>query len=146
MTARYPATSDRLLILVVVLCLGLSGCDRGEVRGRVFGKVTFQGQAVSEGTVVFGNNEKGVHMTARLKPDGSYEIIMAQGVGLPVGKYRVRVCPPMQLAPLEPDTASPAAAVKLYANIPEKYRSLETSGLTLTVKEGENPFDIALAP
>jgi hypothetical protein len=29
-------------------------------------------------------------------------------------------------------------------NIPKKYTRPETSGLTLTVAEGENPFDIVM--
>jgi hypothetical protein len=118
----------------------MSGCDKEEVRGRIAGTVIFQGKAVSEGLVLFRNIDKGVNMNATLKPDGSYEIITAKGLGLPLGVYRVSVCPP----PLDPDTGRfiPASKMKPYPNIPQKYRSFETSGLTLEVKEGDNSFDI----
>jgi hypothetical protein len=123
----------------------LAGCGSGEVRGRVVGNVTFQGKAVTEGIVVFNNNDKGVHMTTKLRPDGSYEIITAKGAGLAVGTYRVSVCPPPpELPPML--TSGPPPATKAYPNIPQKYRDQTTSGLTLTVKPGENRFDIAMEP
>ena len=31
-------------------------------------------------------------------------------------------------------------------DIPEKYRSPSTSGLTLTIKPGNNPFDVDMQP
>lgn len=132
----------RLFAILPILGLLLSGCGSGEVRGRVAGKVTFQGQPVSEGIVVFANDQQGVHMTADLKPDGSYQIITAKGAGLPLGTYTISVCPP--LPQVTTGVFGKPPAKKPYPNIPVKYRNPKTSGLTLTVSEGENSFDIAM--
>lgn len=124
-----------------MLSFVLAGCGSNEPRGRINGKVTFQGQAVSEGIVLFSNNEKGIHMTTDLKSDGSYEITTAKGVGLPTGKYQVCVCPPL----INGTTGTgPVPKPKPYTNIPLKYRDFKTSGLTLTVNQGDNPFDVAM--
>jgi hypothetical protein len=146
MTAKFSAASNTSLCWAL-LGLALSGCGSGEARGRVAGKVTFQGQAVSEGIVVFNNDEKGIHMTAKLESDGSYEIITAKGVGVSVGTYRVCVCPPLPaLPPMSAGNPPTTTETKQYPNIPQKYRNPATSGLNLTVKQGENPFDIAMQP
>ena len=88
------------ILLVAILGSALSGCGSGEVRGRIAGKVTFQGTPLSEGLVFFSNNDKGIHMSGEVKPDGSYEIITAKGAGLPLGKYQVRVRPPLEPLPI----------------------------------------------
>jgi hypothetical protein len=130
-------------ILVGLVC-GTSGCGSGEVRGRIAGKIAFQGKPLSEGLVCFSNIDKGIHMTGDLKPDGTYEIITAKGAGLPLGDYRVRVRPPLEPLPMGAMPKVPKP--KKYPNIPQKYREYETSGLTLSVKEGDNPFDVDMKP
>lgn len=130
------------LLLSMLLALTLAGCGAGEEKGRIAGKVTFQGQPVSEGIVVFRGAEKGVHVTAELQLDGSYTVATAKGVGLPPGTYQVCVCPPVIHVPTTVGGAAPK--IKQYPNIPVKYRDTKTSGLTLTVELGDNPFDIAM--
>ncbi|MCS7303548.1 MAG: carboxypeptidase-like regulatory domain-containing protein [Thermoguttaceae bacterium] len=124
--------------------MGLSGCGSGQKLGRVHGKVTFQGQPVSEGIVCFSNREKGIFLTAKLNPDGTYELVTAQGRGLPLGSYQVAINPPLVDAPLGPALGPPK--LPSYPNIPEKYRKPETSGLTLTVQEGDNVFNVDMQP
>ena len=132
------------MTLLVAASAALFGCGSDdEVRGRIGGKVTFQGQPVSEGLVLFSNNERGINMNAALRPDGSYEIIMAKGAGLPLGTYKVRVCPPSIVLPIG---ASSPPKIKRYPNIPKKYRKFLTSRLTVTIEEGDNPFDIDMEP
>lgn len=125
-----------------LLCL--AGCGSSEKMGRAFGKVTFQGQPVPEGIISFSNREKGIFMTAKLNSDGSYELVTAQGRGLPLAAYQVAVNPPLVDAPLGPALGPPK--LPLYPNIPEKYRKPESSGLTLTVRDGDNPFDVDMRP
>lgn len=132
-------------LLFALSCLVvIGGCSNPEKLGRVFGKVTFQGQPVSEGMIQFSNSEKGVYLTAPLKKDGTYEVSMAQGFGLPLGTYEVAVAPPMVTPPMS-ETANPSP-VKLYPNIPFKYRIPATNDLTLTVEDGENRFDVNMTP
>ncbi len=128
---------------LALLSATLVGCGSEEMRGRITGKITFRGQPVSEGMVLLCNNAKGIHMTARLKPDGRYEITTAKGVGLPVGAYQVCVCPPL----MEPNNdMHTAPKIQQYPNIPKKYRDYKTSDLTLNVQEGENSFDVEMKP
>lgn len=155
MMESFSVTTNRmhpLRLLQLSLCwallgIALHGCGSGEPKGRVFGKVSFGGQAVSEGLVIFSNGEKGIHMTGTLKSDGSYEILTTKGAGLPVGTYRVCVCPPPEeIPPISLDGPAKIMPPKSYANIPKKYRDAGTSGLSLTIQQGENPFDIAMQP
>lgn len=137
--SSWPIPICGLILLSVILM----GCGSGEARGRIFGKVTFQGQAVSEGIVLFSNVEQGISMTSEIKPDGSYEVVTSKGDGLPVGgTYKVCVNP---LPPVVV-TGMPPPRIKPCLNIPLKYRNLKTARLTLTVQEGENPFDIEMKP
>ena len=147
MTARYSANinSATLVGLALLLTAGLafSGCKQPEKLGKIGGKVTFQGQPVTEGMVLFSCIDKGVNMTAPLKEDGSYEIIMAKGAGLPLGAYKVCVSPPPVFYPI--GTKAPSQP-KQYPNIPAKYRNYQTSGLTMNIEDGENVFDIDMKP
>jgi hypothetical protein len=131
-------------VLLGLAGLALGACGSGVERGRIFGKISSQGQPVSKGLVLFSDPSKGINMMADLKPDGSYEITTADGVGLPLGTYQVCVCPPLAVPGMGPPDTQPKP--KEYANIPKKYRRYETAGLSLTVKRGENPFDIDMKP
>jgi hypothetical protein len=131
------------LIFAAILAMAALGCSREEVRGRIVGKITFRGQAVPEGRVFFSNGSRGINMGAKLKEDGSYEVLTAQGAGLPLGDYAVWVTPP---PPVPLPIGAPPQRAKSFDNIPPKYRTDKTSGLTLTAKEGENRFDIDMNP
>lgn len=131
------------LTAAAILAVAALGCSRGEVRGRIVGKVTFQGQPVPEGRVFFSDSARGINMGAKLKEDGSYEVLTAQGAGLSPGDYLVWVTPPPPVP--APVNARPEPA-KSYDNIPPQYRTTQTSRLKLTVKEGENQFDIEMKP
>ena len=80
-------------------------------------------------------------MTAKLTSEGGYELQMARGFGLPLGTYQVAVNPPI-LEPPMPGGPAPEPKDQTYDNIPLKYYRFETSGLSITVVEGDNPFDI----
>lgn len=71
---------------------------------------------------------------------GEIVVVMTSqyGSGIPLGSYKVSIEPP---APeTRTDTAELVDAGD-FANIPGKYRSFDTSGFTVEVKEGENTFD-----
>jgi hypothetical protein len=144
--SRYSCCFMPVVLLAALLGPALSGCGSREVYGHISGKVTFEGKPLSEGLVFFSNNDKGIHMSGDVKPDGSYEIITAKGAGLPLGTYQVRVRPPLEPLPMGAGASLVAPKPKNYPNIPEKYREYETSGLSLTVKDGDNPLDIPMKP
>ena len=128
----------------ILVCLVLAGCGSREVRGTISGRVTFQDAPVTAGIVMFSNDQKGVHMSAKLAADGTYRVVTAQGAGLPLGTYRVAVAPPLLDAPTGVFTGPPKYPDA--ANIPPRYRDPKTSGLTLNVHQGDNPFDIRMQP
>lgn len=135
----------RLLLLIAVATLAWGGCRRGEVLGPVTGKVTFQGEPVTEGVMIFSNPKKGVYMTAPLDENGVYEVEMAHGYGLPLGTYQVAISPPEpDVPPVGPIDKPPE--IKEYPNIPLRYRRPETSGLELTVERKGNSLDVHMEP
>lgn len=134
----FNSTNYLLLFLSLALCMG---CERSETLGKVQGQVTLDGQPVAHGIVIFSNPAKGVHITAPLQSDGRYEIQMAQGFGLPLGEYQVAVNPPVASPPM-PGAPPPPPVPP--SNIPTRYMQPTSSGLTRTINEGENVFDIPM--
>jgi hypothetical protein len=72
-------------------------------------------------------------------PDGSFTVKTSYGEGAPEGAYKVRI---------EPDeTMTPPSKVKSsrrnLANLPfpAKYTEEATSGLSATIKPGDNPLE-----
>lgn len=137
---------DHWPFAIALLAIGLTmlGCGRGEIRGRIKGKITFQGRPVTEGLMLFSNAQKGIYMTAPLKMDGTYEVLTAKGAGLPLETYQVCLSPPLPKV-LTGDSEEPAE-LKAYPNIPSRYRDPKTSGLTLTVASADNRLDIDMQP
>jgi len=128
----------------VLLACAVPGCRRGEVLGKVSGRVTFRGEPVSEGVIVFANEEKGVWMTAEIGPDGTYEVEMAKGFGLPLGTYQVWITPPLVDHPVGPIGTPPPENPP--PNIPPKYYDMDKSILSLTVEAGENKYSPDMKP
>src|SRR5262245_53660063 len=85
---------------VVLLALALSGCSSR--KGKVTGKVSYKGEAVPSGTVMFYGKGDAVS-SAPIGPDGTY-----QATEVPLGEVKVAVT-----TPPPPD---PHAAEKLKKN------------------------------
>jgi hypothetical protein len=144
-TTRSAISSLSRLAVVFAFGLLVLGCDRGKPRGTVKGTVTVEGKP-AVGLIVFENAAEGIELQEAME-EGAFEAKTLQGLGLPVGTYKVAVRPgrmmrPGEEMPLAMKKGPPAASGPL---IPEKYRSTATSGLTLEVKEGANPplrFDL----
>jgi len=132
------------LLLLAAVVPAISGCKAKEVLGRVQGRVTFQGKPVTEGAIVFCNAPKGVYITANLNEKGEYLVAMANGYGLPLGDYQVAITPPLENIPFEQQYGP--TLIRMFPHIPPKYRYPETSGLVLTVREGENSLDVDMTP
>jgi hypothetical protein len=117
--------------------LGLSGCGGSGVPvGEVSGKVTFQSKPVGEGRVTFQNAQTGVADEARLNSDGTYALARP----LPVGDYKVMVMP--LIVRRQVDGKGPVVGDEKPApNIPQKYRTIGSTTLKATVKEGKNDLD-----
>jgi hypothetical protein len=150
MTAKgQTSTNNRpghwLAAALGLACIAILGCGPKGEYGATRGRVTCSGQPVTEGQVVFFEPECRVYQAARLQSDGSYVAKMSEGPGLLVGTYQVAVMPPVIEGPGS-KTRGPRTP-KEFRNIPFRYRNPKTSGLTLTVVEGDNPpFDIDMKP
>ncbi len=115
--------------------LAATGCGGGGSTGTVGGSVTYKGQPVTQGEVSFYSKDKGVGATAKLDATGKYTFDQP----LAPGTYAVTVLP----AP--PEAAQPGAAPKaLAAAVPKKYQDPASSGLSYTVKGGDNDYPIVL--
>ena len=115
-----------------------TGCGSDPPVGRVFGRVSFEGAPLNEGTILFSNADAGVHLRAKIETDGSYVLKTYEANGLPYGTYVVSILPP----PADLITGKPTLPIKEFSNIPLQYRDPSTSGLKLTVGEGDNSFDV----
>jgi hypothetical protein len=143
-------------LLVVVLPVAVAGCSKS---GTVAGKVSVDGRPVSGGIVNFlgADVESGTQnsVTGTIHPDGTYEANK-----VPVGPIKVCIMPDAGTrtrapkAPVRPrdreqgvkpnTTAADPASTAGPVSIPPKYTKYDTSGLTLTVHGGTNPFDIEM--
>lgn len=154
-------------VLACSAALLIGGCGGGpnfKARGMVKGKVTTGKKLLTTGSVTFVNAE-GVSGTASIDVDGNYEMPDA-----PIGDCKVTVTvqplpmdpsvrarlkgggPKMPEGPRPPDGSDgPTAPSPPLAKVPKeivlidsKYSKAETSGLTFTVKKGEQTYNIEL--
>ena len=141
---RYPARLRPALLLLVAAC-GTVGCGGpASPQGTVSGRVTFAGDGVPNATVVFEAAGGELTVTTDADDTGRYRARRsAEMAGLPPGDYRVTVTPPLYYPGLGPVDAAPPER----PDIPQKYRDPATSGLALTVLDGDDhPYDIMMEP
>jgi hypothetical protein len=127
------------MALLTVVAVGCAG------RGDVSGKVTYKGKALVWGTVQFEGSDKAIKQ-GNIQSDGTYSI---QGVATGEAQVAVSSINPkssdFQVRQAEGGPPpKPRPEVKGWFPIPEKYDAPYTSGLTYTIKRGENKIDIDL--
>ena len=136
------------------LLLALTSLGCGGV-GDVSGKVTYDGKAVTNGTVVvYASDGRPIH--ADIQKDGTY---VAPAVATGEAKFTVHSPDPTvpqqdlkkrggggdsERKPEDAKTTRPSVGGKKWFPIPEKYGDPLQSGLSLKVVRGNNPFDIDL--
>jgi hypothetical protein len=141
----------------VLLLAAAAGCSSGTVRG----KVSYKGQALGGGTVVFTVARKG-SVRSEIGEDGSYKVGKC-----PIGTAKISVeTASLQPAPIRDPRAGPAAGMTpppgaipqgvdasfyqvgpkkgKFVPIPDKYNDPDTSGLQYPVKGGSQEFNIDL--
>jgi hypothetical protein len=124
----------------------LTGCSPGDPKLLVEGRLEYKGQAVPRGTVILGD-ATGYQVTANLRSDGGFTLI-----DIRPGTYQVAVQIPRHLLnhrqPPTSGQAPPSAEGEpprreesvpsgfvLPIPIPEKFGSLATSGIEVTIAE-----------
>jgi hypothetical protein len=153
MIPRHPVPISAALLLLTLLC----GCGSGlPERGKVTGKVTFNGKPVPEGTVTF-YPKTGRSATGRIQPDGTYTLTtFDEGDGAIVGSHEVTIEAlrfaggprpktfEEEIATVKSGKGVNPAAMKPQWLLPEKYSVRGQSGLTREVTSGTNTIDFAL--
>lgn len=116
-----------------LLCLGLSSCSSsgmGVPLEKVTGKVTLNGEALTEAIIIFEPAATGTSSHGVTDAEGHYVLKTKQDeVGAPVGEYVVKII-------------KPEGEVAGQELIPAKYNA--NSELTAEVKTGENEFNFDL--
>jgi hypothetical protein len=122
------------LLLAVFVFLGCG--PGGPPSGQLSGSVTYKGEPLSTGTIVFMPQSADIpYAQAEIAEDGTYTAMTKEfGKRIPVGNYRVMISAVKDMGPEAP-------VVPL---IPFKYSSDTQSGLTAQVSEGENKVDFDL--
>ena len=128
--AQFPIGACVLLASLLVS----GGCEHKPSarpdRAAVYGSVKYKGQPVLGGVVsFFSANDSTAMARCIIKVNGTYMLADA-----PMGATMVAI-----------DTNSIiTGAPERYVEIPEKYSSIATSGLTTTVQQGDNTADFDL--
>lgn len=124
-------------LFAVAVVLAASACNSAEQMYDVKGKVTFQGRPVGEGDVQLIDENTGRGAQVALKADGTYETRLHAAV------YKVVITPPYLV---DESSGTPNPKYKKVANIPTKYHSTATSGLTADVNADRTTHDFELKP
>lgn len=141
-----PKRWSRVLAFTLSFLLWTTGCG-GQGKGTVSGKVAYQGKPLPSGFVTFVP-EKGTPVHADIQSDGSYRI-----ENVPIGPVKIGVQPKSAQNTLQsfPMPRNPKDYGKLQAvmtkketQIPPQYADPNKSGLTYTVRQGQQQYDIAL--
>lgn len=113
------------------------GCG-GPPSGQVSGKVTFKGETLALGSIIFmPETPNSPYAQAEIAPDGTYVAMTDElGENIPLGNYRVMISAVKDMGPESP----------VEPLLPLKYSSDSQSGLSVNVKEGINTADFALVP
>jgi hypothetical protein len=126
--------------ILAFLVFGVVGCSEG-LESEVTGIVTLDGKTIGPGTVNFSPVDgKSNPAVGTIKPNGTYFLKTSREDGLRAGNYSVAVSVFEQSA--TPTGERSMAPPKLLT--PEKYNTIETSGLEFEVKPGDNTIDIDL--
>lgn len=140
---RQMWTQSRILIVMisVVVSAVFAGCNRGPAMAPVSGKVTYKGQPLKHGNILF-QPSVGPPAKGEIGPDGSFTLsTYKKNDGAVLGKHRVQViCVDPQAKPANPDEETPSAR----SLIPDKYSNYVTSEITVEVAMGGGPYAIDL--
>jgi hypothetical protein len=133
----FPWRAAPAAAVVGAVALLAAGCG-GETPVDIAGRVTFKGEPVTEGQVQFIEDRTGRGAQVDLGPDGAYKATLFPG------EYKVVVTPPYMVD--ESKGGLPNPYYKKVKNIPAKYHSTETSGLTAPVSADKTTHDFDLKP
>jgi hypothetical protein len=118
-------------------CTDWAACG-GKSQVDVRGKATFKGQPVTEGTILFNDDQTGQGAEVELRADGSSQATS------PPGRYAVVIVPPLVSDWTKSLTSPAGEEYPKVANIPGKYRSTTTSNLSAVIRADQAVDDLDL--
>jgi hypothetical protein len=133
------------ILPAVVIAAGLAGCAKPLPKITVLqGKVTIDGKPIKAGYVNAMSADNVTVAGGNITTEGVYRI-----VGAPTGSVVFTVCTRdnAETEPVFNDEGQMVARPKrnpLYTEVPEKYASFGTSGLTAVIDDDQHEFDIQL--
>jgi hypothetical protein len=143
-----------IVLLGFITSLGAAGCSS---KGTISGKITYQGKPVTAGTVTFVPEKGGGAFTASIQegeykvehvPPGPAKIAVSTPSSSSAKRYIEKMQPPPEMlkkgAPDRPAGEPVKPSAQPTVPIPPKFQNPETSGLTYTVKSGQQNFDIPI--
>jgi hypothetical protein len=134
---------NQLAVIIALALLAVTAVGCGSSAGTVTGKVTFQGEPITIGTIAFiGPTGKVVSATIR---DGAYTASDVE-TGLATVTVTSHEPSPMMHPPTGPDPSAPPPPPLKYVPIPDRYSNAKRSGVTYTVRPGKQTYDVALKP
>lgn len=122
------------LLCLLLVALG-HGCSGDSTHGKVKGTVTYQGEPVTEGQIVFRRTDNSVVEGAIIK-DGLFES------NAPIGTCLVQITARKKVQAKANSSALEEDAFTTVSYIPEKYNDKST--LSLEVKSGSQTYDFLL--
>jgi hypothetical protein len=129
-------SAARWLVVAAVVLAGGCGSDLPQVTG----SVTYRGQPVAEGKVVFHPIGIGVVGYGALQSDGTFAVQTGSAAGLPEGDYKVTV-----VATRVTPSSQPGGVPTFEHLIPERYGRAQDTDLQVKVTaDGENDFPLEL--
>lgn len=132
---------ERLRLIILAGCLvgPLLGCSQAPEMAAVEGRVTYNGEPLKFGMVLFQNATGGQPASGLIQPDGSFKLTTPKtGDGAKPGQYNISVyCYESQDPAKQASFGSGNESMgKLL--VPKKYIMASTSGLTAEIKPETN--------
>lgn len=143
---RHGRTGFSIALCLAILLLAGCGKPAGPAGATVEGKVTVNGSPATAGQVTFKVGSSTI--SGMIQSDGAY-----RAIDVPVGDAKVTVTAPSGGPKIDAKAAAkmkkddsdmPHSATTSAVPIPAKYGKPETSGLSYSVKAGNNVYDIEL--
>jgi hypothetical protein len=139
----------------LALNVGCGGQDRLPVNP-VRGRVEYQGRGIPGAVVIFHPQEGADEKAKKMRPfayadgEGNFELkTYVDGDGAPPGTYRVSIVAASGGPAVDRGAATSAggqesalsSSVRIPPQITEKYRSVDSSGIQVTIHDGENNLE-----
>jgi hypothetical protein len=131
----------RLWLPVLLTCLVsvlFAGCEERVATGKVQGKVTLDGAAYADASVVFISPDSGQAASADIQPDGTFTV----ETPLPVGSYVVFLTPKSAASA---EAGDQPVEESVDESVPEKYWNEATSDIKVKIIEGQNDVPVELS-